>query len=117
MLYHILGTLSFNDVHCIKFYCNGCPAQNKNVSLMGMLMQWLYSTKTSVKHIHVIYPIVGHSFLPPDRVFGRIKKDVKKKNTIILPSEYRTNSAINLFKTNKFISHIYKVFMKYTNNA
>lgn len=29
------------------------------------------------------------SFLPPDRVFGRIKKDVKKNYTILLPSEYR----------------------------
>lgn len=89
MLYHKLSTLNFDDIHCIKFYCDGCPGQNKNVTLMGMLMKWLYSTKTSVKHIFVIYPIVGHSFLPPDRVFGRIEKDVKKKDTIILPSEYR----------------------------
>ncbi|KAG8244508.1 hypothetical protein J6590_022442 [Homalodisca vitripennis] len=32
--------------------------------------------------------MVGHSFLPPDRVFGLIEKDLKKKDTILQPKEY-----------------------------
>lgn len=43
-------------------------------------------SSSRVKEIHVTYPIVGHSFLPPDRVFGRIEK----KEVVIHPNEYRT---------------------------
>ncbi|CAH1099693.1 unnamed protein product [Psylliodes chrysocephalus] len=35
--------------------------------------------------------IVGHSYLPPDRIFGKIEKVVKRKEVIIIdPKEYST---------------------------
>lgn len=85
-----LTTLNIMEsTQVLKMYCDGCPGQNKNVTMMGMLMFWLYSNKSSLKEVHVIFPIVGHSFLPPDRCFGRIEKIVRKRDTIIKPSEYR----------------------------
>lgn len=33
-------------------------------------------------------PIVGHSFLPEDRVFANIEKIIKRKDVIISPDEY-----------------------------
>ena len=39
----------------------------------------------AVKHF---FPIRGHSFLPPDRFFGRIEKVVRKKETTLSPLEY-----------------------------
>lgn len=35
-----------------------------------------------------MFPIRGHSFLPVDRVFGRIEQQVRKKDTILMPEEY-----------------------------
>lgn len=35
-----------------------------------------------------MYPVVGHSFIPPDRVFGRIEKEIKKRENIVNPNEY-----------------------------
>ncbi len=35
-----------------------------------------------------VFPIRGHSFLPVDRVFGRIEQQVRKKETILMPEEY-----------------------------
>jgi len=35
-----------------------------------------------------VFPIRGHSFLPVDRVFGRIEQQVRKKDTILMPEEY-----------------------------
>lgn len=38
--------------------------------------------------MEIIFPIVGHSFIPPDRVFARIEKSVKSKESIVSPAEY-----------------------------
>ena len=38
--------------------------------------------------INFTFPIRGHSFLPADRVFGRIEQDLRRKDTILLPSDY-----------------------------
>ena len=34
------------------------------------------------------FPVRGHSFLPADRVFGRIEQEIRKKDCILLPAEY-----------------------------
>ena len=36
------------------------------------------------------FPIRGHSFLPADRVFGRIEQDIRRHPTILMPREYIT---------------------------
>ncbi|CAH1114455.1 unnamed protein product [Psylliodes chrysocephalus] len=54
---------------------------------LGMLMNWLYFTKSAVEEIHVTYPIVGQSYIIYH--FGRIEKGVKRKEVIIDPKEYR----------------------------
>lgn len=57
-----------------------------------MLMQWLYLSQSVVKEVHVIYPIVGDSYLSSNKVFGRIEKIVRNK-VIIEPKEYRATFA------------------------
>ena len=39
-------------------------------------------------NIEYTFPVRGHSFLPADRVFGRIEQDIRKNNTILLPEGY-----------------------------
>lgn len=34
------------------------------------------------------FPVRGHSFLPGDRVFGRIEQKIRKTDTILLPETY-----------------------------
>lgn len=41
-----------------------------------------------ITSIEITFPIVGRSFLPPDRVFGLIEKDLRKKDTILKPEQY-----------------------------
>jgi hypothetical protein len=36
------------------------------------------------KSIEFIFPMVVHSFIPPDRVFVRIEKELRKRDTIII---------------------------------
>lgn len=55
---------------------------------MGMLMKWFQTAPQHIKKLEVIFLVIGHSYLPPDRVFGNIEKVVRKRNTLVTPDEY-----------------------------
>ncbi|CAG4958999.1 unnamed protein product [Colias eurytheme] len=40
------------------------------------------------KYLQLYFPVRGHSFLPADRLFGRIEKDVRKIPVITTRQEY-----------------------------
>ncbi|CAF4757720.1 unnamed protein product [Pieris macdunnoughi] len=51
--------------------------------MISMLGKWLYlEAPRQLKRIEIIYPIVGHSLIPPDRVFAKIEKVIKTKEVI-----------------------------------
>ncbi|KAJ8735227.1 hypothetical protein PYW07_006847 [Mythimna separata] len=52
-----------------------------------MCAKWLSETP-QVKSLELIFPIVGHSFIPPDRVFARIEKEIRKREIMANPEEY-----------------------------
>lgn len=53
-------------------------------------MFWLAKMSLeSLKEILVVYPVRGHSFLPADRVFGRIEKDLRKMTVITTKEHYQ----------------------------
>ena len=73
----------------MRLVADGCSGQNKNSTVIGMACHWLaVRAPPSVKRIELIFPMTGHSFLPPDRVFGNIEKVLKRKEVIADPSEY-----------------------------
>lgn len=79
-IYHTLESADFGeDVHTIRLMCDGCGGQNKNTTLISMCCYW-FSRQYKIKKIEVVFPVRGHSFMPPDRVFGHIEKDIKKRN-------------------------------------
>ena len=43
--------------------------------------------RTGLK-ISYYFPVKGHSYLPADRVFGRVEKELRKIETILLPQQY-----------------------------
>ncbi|CAH3967548.1 unnamed protein product [Pieris brassicae] len=78
-----------SDKTRVRLFADGCGGQNKNTILVGIGMKWLYSNAPPhVKKIEIIFPMVGHSFLPPDRVFAKIEKAVKKMSVICDPQIY-----------------------------
>lgn len=90
-VYHCLTSLHIpEEVKVIRLASDGCGAQNKNYYMMGMICSWLLNNAPNhIKSIEYIFPMVGHSFLPPDRVFARIEKDIRKKDVIVDPDEYK----------------------------
>lgn len=87
---HFLTSIVIPEkVKVIRLAADGCGGQNKNYFVMGMLCSWLKENAPShIKIIEYLFPMVGHSFLPPDRVFGRIERKIKKLPTIINPDQY-----------------------------
>nr|CAI5834638.1 unnamed protein product [Callosobruchus analis] len=68
-----------NTVMHLRFFCDGCGGQNKNSHIIHALMYWLQSTKSQIQSITIIFPVRGHSFLPADRIFGRVERILKKE--------------------------------------
>lgn len=61
----------------IRLFCDGCGGQNKNSHIIHALLFWLVNkSPENVKEIQLTFPVRGNSFLPADRVFGRIEKDI-----------------------------------------
>ena len=89
-VYDRLRNTQFPDnIKTIRLFADGCGGQNKNQVMIGMLSIWLKNEAPKhVKNIVLIFPIPGHSFMPPDRIFGRIEKVTRKRETIITPDEY-----------------------------
>ena len=56
---------------------------------MSMLLSHI-SSRSATSKLKVVYnfPVRGHSYLPADRVFGRLEQDIRRAGQILLPSEY-----------------------------
>lgn len=88
----VYDTLQITDVSAyekIQLMADGCGGQNKNSTLLAMAITWLFRAPKNIKSIEVIFPVTGHSYIPPDRVFGLIEKETKKREIILLPEDYR----------------------------
>jgi len=45
--------------------------------MMGMISTWfLHLAPVHIEALEMIFPIVGHSFLPADRAFANIEKKI-----------------------------------------
>lgn len=75
----------YTTLHLIS---DGRGGQNKNTILITMVGKWFEDAPNHIKEIQLVFPISGHRFLPPDRIFGNIEKETRKHEVIISPDEY-----------------------------
>lgn len=86
-LFHHLNNLTLTVIHTLRLFCDGCGAQH----IIHTLCYWLkFKAPTSITDILIKYPVHGHSFLPADRVFVRVEKDLRKDPVLPLKSDYET---------------------------
>ena len=93
-------TMASNDIsNCkdLRLFSDSCYGQTKNINLLSMLFSWKAQLKGNF-NITYTFPVRGHSFLPADRVFGRIDQNLKSKNTILMPEEYVSTEMCMLWK-------------------
>lgn len=89
-VFHTLCIIDIPDrITTIRLFADGCGGQNKNVTMIGMRCKWLFThAPQHVKNVEIIFPVVGHSFLPPDRVFAKIEKELRKIEVVTDPQKY-----------------------------
>lgn len=86
-----LSKTDLTPFNLIRLCADGCGGQNRNSTMIGMCSYFLANVApANIKIIELIFPTPGHSFLPPDRIFGRIEKVLKKEVTIANPDKYIT---------------------------
>lgn len=56
--------------------------------MIAMLLRWLLQAPKNIEGVELIFPVRGHSFIPPDRLFGLCEKDFKKQEVIETPQGY-----------------------------
>lgn len=88
-LLNYLNSLELEDIEVLRLFCDGCGGQNKNSHIVHALYFWLQNRPPgAIKEIQLTFPVRGHSFLPADRVFGRVEKCLRTNPTIISKEEY-----------------------------
>ncbi|KAG8191843.1 hypothetical protein JTE90_022832 [Oedothorax gibbosus] len=55
--------------------------------MMAQHLLVICQLENHIKEIEIIYPVTGHSFLPPDRVFGNIENVLKRSEVVPNPEE------------------------------
>ena len=72
-------------IEAIRLFSDSCAAQKENHSLpmvLSALPEELGET------FELTYPVVGHTFLPADRIFGRLEKIFRAHDTLLTPDDY-----------------------------
>jgi len=77
-----------STIKTVHLVSDGCRGQNKNNIVVGMAVSWLAQAPPNIDSIELLFPVRGHSFLPCDRLFGRIEKELKTNNTILEPKGF-----------------------------
>lgn len=76
--------------------------------MLGMLLKCLTEAPQNVKKVEFVFLVVGHSYIPPDRVFAQIEKEVRKHKVISGPQKYI--EIISKFSTVNALGTDFKVF-------
>lgn len=77
---HALKNFDFDPkIETVRFFADGSGEQNKNTNTISMFSYWLLEKASiHIKNIELIFPIAVHTFIPPDRIFGLIEKNIRK---------------------------------------
>lgn len=77
-----------DDVKELHVFSDACGGQNRNHALCRLLCSLTMTNRFKV--VHQYYPVRGHSFMPCDRMFGTLKREVRVHDRVYSPKEYNT---------------------------
>lgn len=87
-LRRIQKRVRYYDYEKLALFSDSCGGQNKNKSMITFLLRYVNSTRNLFRTIRYYFPIRGHSYMPPDRVFGRIERKLRRKTVMKTPKDY-----------------------------
>ncbi|KAJ8889609.1 hypothetical protein PR048_009109 [Dryococelus australis] len=87
-VHHQLVHADLDGIPTIRLFSDRCGCQNKNTNMIGIVMYWFVCEAPGQKKIEIWFPIVGHSFTPPDWAFGIMGKTFRKLSVVENPTVY-----------------------------
>ncbi|CAG5001798.1 unnamed protein product [Parnassius apollo] len=74
-VHHFLTNVDIKEeIKVLRTIADGCSGQNKNSGMVAMLGKWLTTeAPRHIKRVEIVFPVVGHSFIPTDRLFAQRK--------------------------------------------
>lgn len=69
----------------LHLFCDGCPGQNKNSTMIKFLMSLSVSLDLKIK---IYFPQRGHSFNDCDRDFATVKRKIKREDRLFTHQQY-----------------------------
>lgn len=83
-----MNSIDLTPYTTVRLISDGCGGQNKNSILITMMCSWFVHAPDNIKKVQLVFPMTGHSFIPPDRMFGNVEKEIKRREVIVSPQEY-----------------------------
>lgn len=74
------------EVQELHVFSDACGGQNRNHPLCRLFSA--LTMKNKFKVINHYYPVRGHSFMPCDRTFGTVKREVRRHDRVYSPEQY-----------------------------
>ena len=74
------------NITSLRLYSDGCGGQNKNASMMSYLFTLVAVGR--FQQIQHSFPVIGHSFLPNDRDFGRTEINKRKNERVYTDTQW-----------------------------
>lgn len=89
-LFHRLSNTDYTDKSIVRLVADGCVGQNKNSAVLGACsILLLKRVPRTIEIIELVFPVTRYSYIPSDRVFGNIERELWKRDTILNPETYR----------------------------
>ncbi|KAI8430308.1 hypothetical protein MSG28_000618 [Choristoneura fumiferana] len=89
-----------NEAQNILLYCDSCPGQNKNITVLTALHYALQKC-TNILTVQINYPLPGHTMMPVDSMHAVIENSITA--TVWAPSQWATLFQLARKKFRKFI--------------
>lgn len=84
-LNHYINMYVPDTITDLHLFCDGCPGQNKNNTVIRFLMA-LSAQKNMM--IHIYFPVRGHSFNDCDRNFSVVKRKIRREDRVFTHQQY-----------------------------
>ena len=88
VMYDRLTSLDLGGVNTVRLFSDGCGWQNMNISMISMATACSNQPPSHVTKIILHFPVTGHCFLPPDRVFGVLEREIRQCQEVFQITEY-----------------------------
>ena len=85
-LHHYINKIPDHINNC-KLFSNSCPSQNKNATLILMLIMYSIQSQRTISYY---FSEKGHSFIPPDRAFAGVENRLKRMEMCCERKDYES---------------------------